>query len=292
MTDPLHYIDRTRTYYLALGYDAPYVWAENSSIPFAPLQKPLSKTKIALVTTAALFDPTKGDQGPNAPYNGGAKFYTPYQASTEEAPKTGISHIAYDRKHTRATDEQAWLPLNALKQAASEGLIGGVTKHFHGLPTNRSQRTTLEEDAVLLLEALIRDQADAAILVPNCPVCHQSATLAARHLEEAGMPTVVMGCAKDIVESAGAPRFVFSDFPLGNGAGKPHDEISQRDTLALAFALLEKAKSPETKINPQVWSSDHSWKDDYSNPEKLSAEELAEKRAAFDAGKQAAKAVR
>ena len=101
-----------------------------------------------------------------------------------------------------------------------------------------------------------------------------------------------MGCAKDIVESVGAPRFVFSDFPLGNGAGKPHDEASQRNTLALALELLEKAKNPETIINPQVWSNDHSWKDDYSNPEKLSAKELAQKRAAFDAGKQAAKSVR
>ncbi|MEP3232310.1 MAG: glycine reductase [Hyphomicrobiales bacterium] len=292
MTDPLRYIDRTRAYYLALGYDAPYVWAKNSDIPFTRLQKPLSKTKVALVTTAALFDPAKGDQGPNAPYNGGAKFYTPYLAPVEDAPKTGISHIAYDRKHSPATDEQAWLPLNTLKQAANDGLIGGVTKHFHGLPTNRSQRATIEDDAVLLLEALKRDQADAAIIVPNCPVCHQSATLAARYLEEAGMPTVVMGCAKDIVESAGAPRFVFSDFPLGNGAGKPHDEASQKETLALALNLLDQATSPGTVNNSQVWSRDHTWKEDYSNPEKLSPEELAQKRAAFDAGKQAAKSVR
>ena len=292
MTEPVRYIDRTRAYYLALGYDAPYVWAENSDIPFTPLQKPLAETKVALVTTAALFDSEKGDQGPSAAYNGGAKFFTPYQAPVENPPKTGISHIAYDRKHTAATDERAWLPLNTLKQAAVDGVIGDVAKHFHGLPTNRSQRTTIEEDAVLLLAALKQDQAEVAILVPNCPVCHQSVTLAARHLEENGIPTVVMGCAKDIVESAGAPRFVFSDFPLGNGAGKPHDEISQRDTLALALTLLEKAKSPETVINPQVWSNDHSWKDDYSNPEKLSAKELAERRAAFDAEKQAAKTVR
>ena len=292
MTDPLHYIDRTRAYYLALGYDEPYVWAKNSDIPFTPLKKPLAKTKITLVTTAAVFDPAKGDQGPGAPYNGGAKFYTPYKAPVENPPKTGISHIAYDRKHTPATDEQAWLPLNALKQAATDGVIGRVTDYFHGLPTNRSQRTTIEEDAVLLLEALKHDQADVAILVPNCPVCHQSVTLAARCLEENGIPTVVMGCAKDIVESAGAPRFVFSDFPLGNGAGKPHDKVSQKQTLALALDLLAKATSPETVINPQVWSKDHSWKEDYSNPKKLSAKELADKRAAFDAGKQAAKAVR
>lgn len=292
MTDPLRYIARTRAYYLALGYDAPYVWAQNADIPFTPLQKLLSKAKVALVTTAALFDPAKGDQGPKAPYNGGAKFYSPYQAPVENAPKTGISHIAYDRKHTPATDEQAWLPLNALRQAAIDDVIGSVTEHFHGLPTNRSQRATLEDDAVLLLAALKRDHADAAIFVPNCPVCHQSATLAARHLEGAGLPTVVMGCAKDIVESAGAPRFVFSDFPLGNGAGKPHDKGSQTETLALALNLLDQATRPKTVNSPQVWSDDHTWKEDYSNPEKLSPQELAERRAAFDAGKQAAKSVR
>ena len=35
-----------------------------------------------------------------------------------------------------------------------------------------------------------------------------------------GIPTVVMGCAKDIVEHCGVPRFLFSDFPLGNAAGQ------------------------------------------------------------------------
>ncbi|MFX8743372.1 hypothetical protein ABTM45_19450, partial [Acinetobacter baumannii] len=74
------------------------------------------------------------------------------------------------------------------------------------------------------------DKVDAAVLVPNCPVCHQTVSLVARHLEANGIPTVVMGCAKDIVEHAAVPRFLFSDFPLGNSAGKPHDEASQAVT--------------------------------------------------------------
>lgn len=31
------------------------------------------------------------------------------------------------------------------------------------------------------------------------------------------------GCAKDIVEHAAVSRFLFSDFLLGNSAGKPQD---------------------------------------------------------------------
>src|SRR5207245_6083944 len=96
-------------------------------------------------------------------------------------------------------------------------------------------------DAPGILPRCQADKVDVAMLVPNCPVCLQTTALVARHLEEGGIPTVVMGCAKDIVEHAAVPRFLFSDFPLGNSAGKPHDADSQAQTLELALRLLETA---------------------------------------------------
>jgi hypothetical protein len=117
-------------------------------------------------------------------------------------------------------------------------------------------------------------------------VCHQTVGLVARHLEANGMPTVIMGCAKDIVEHCGVPRFLFSDFPLGNSAGKPGDVESQRHTLALALRLLESAPGPRTTVqSPLRWSDDPSWKRDYSNIDKLSPAELAQRRHTFDAQK-------
>ena len=68
-TPPIDYIKRTRAYYLALGYDNPYQWAHHDDVPFQGLSKPLSEMVIALVTTAAPYQPDKGDQGPGAPYN-------------------------------------------------------------------------------------------------------------------------------------------------------------------------------------------------------------------------------
>ena len=78
---------------------------------------------------------------------------------------------------------------------------------------------TLEIDCPEIVARCKADGVDAAILVANCPVCHQSVSLAARALEAAGIATVVMGCAKDIVEHVGVPRLLFSDFPLGNRGG-------------------------------------------------------------------------
>jgi D-proline reductase (dithiol) PrdB len=118
-------------------------------------------------------------------------------------------------------------------------------------------------------------------------------SLAARHLEANGIPTVIMGCAKDIVEYVGVPRLLFSDFPLGNPAGRPHDRASQDFTLDLALRVLESAPAPRTTVqSPLRWSADPAWKLDYSNIARLSPEEIARRRAEFDRQKEIAKTIR
>ena len=87
-------------------------------------------------------------------------------------------------------------------------------------------------------------------------------SLAARYLEENGIPTVVFGCARDIVEHCGVPRFVFSDFPLGNPIGKPFDPDMQREILSLGLDLHVNATAAGTTVvAPYEWSADNSWKD-------------------------------
>ena len=121
-------------------------------------------------------------------------------------------------------------------------------------------------------------------------MCHQTVSLVARHLEANGIPTVIMGCAKDIVEHVGVPRFLFSDFPLGNPAGRPGDTRSQALSLELALQLLQSATGPRTTVqSPLRWSDDAHWKLDYSNVEQLSDEEIAKRRREFEANKEIAK---
>jgi Glycine/sarcosine/betaine reductase selenoprotein B (GRDB) len=290
---PIPYLQRIRDYYQGLGYGAPYSWAHYSEVPFQPLGKPLAECRIALITTASPYQPDKGDQGPGAPYNAAAKFYQVYSGDTAIDHDVRISHVAYDRAHTTAEDSNTWFPLRQLRLQAAAGRIGGVAPRFHGAPTNRSQRTTLDRDCPELLTRCRADRADAAILVPNCPVCHQTVALAARHLEANGVPTIIMGCAKDIVEYVGVPRFLFSDFPLGNSAGRPNDSASQAFTLQLALRLLEAAPAARTTVqSPLRWSEDPSWKLDYSNIDRLSAEEIQRRRAEFDRQKEIARTIR
>src|SRR5271163_2688423 len=287
---PIPYMARTRGYYQAIGYTTPYRWAHYVGAPFQRLRKPLGQSRVTLVTTAAPFDPAKGDQGPGAKYNGGAKFYSVYDGDTSKPHDVRISHVAYDRVHTSAEDSGTWFPLPQLHRLAGEKRIGEVGPRFFGAPTNRSHRVTIETDAPEILARCHADRVEAAVLVPNCPVCHQTISLVARHLEAGGISTVVMGCAKDIVEHAAVPRFLFSDFPLGNSAGKPHDTQSQELSLELALRLLEQAPRARTTMqSPLRWSEDASWKLDYNNIAQMSPEELARRRSEFDRQKEIAR---
>ena len=289
----ISYMQRTRSYYLALGYDNPYVWAHYVDTPFTPLQKPLKSSRLALITTAVPYDPSKGDQGPGAPYNAEAKFYEPYGMETAVDPDLRIAHVGIDRKHANLSEMACWFPLQAARQAVANQRILQLAPRFYGLPTNRSQRHTLEKDAPRILQMCQADEVDIAILVPNCPICHQSTSLLARYLEAAGIPTVIIGAAKDIVEYCGVPRFVFNDFPLGNAAARPEDPQSQHSIFNLALDVLEFALGPRTTVQSALrWSEDPRWKLDYMNIERLAKHEIETLRAEAETARLAAKEIR
>lgn len=94
-------------------------------------------------------------------------------------------------------------------------------------------------------------------------MCHQTVGLVARHLESLGIPTVVLGSARDIIEHCGVPRFQFTDFPLGNPCGKPYDGAMQEAIVGAALSLFETATEPRTmQRSPFEWGSDD-WRQKY-----------------------------
>lgn len=86
-------------------------------------------------------------------------------------------------------------------------------------------------------------------------------SLISRYIEEHGIPTVVMGAARDIVEHCGVARFLFVDFPLGNPCGEPWDVEQQRAIFQEALDLLETAPGPmTTRDMGYSWSKGDDWK--------------------------------
>lgn len=152
---PVPYMERTRAYYAAQGFANPYLWAHFDEVPFSPLSKPLAQSKLAIITTASLYDRTFADvrevgSGP----------------AGDPPQRLYGNDLEWDRKATHLDDLNSFFPLRRLKALVEAGRIGGITARFHCAPTEYSQRRTRTVDAPEILRRCRQDGADVAMLVP------------------------------------------------------------------------------------------------------------------------------
>jgi hypothetical protein len=155
------YIDRTREFYLALDYGDPYRWARFDEVPFAPLAKPLSECRLTLVTTASPWREEAPDPGS---LRGQKQVWS---GSTDTTPeRLYTDDLAWDKEATHVDDVGTFLPLDQLHEFGAAGRIAGLAARFHGVPTDYSQRRTIEQDAPEILRRCREDGVDVALLVP------------------------------------------------------------------------------------------------------------------------------
>ncbi len=148
------YIDKSREYYLAGGYGNPYRWAHNENSPFTPLAKPLGQSRVALISTAALTRES-------------GSLMEVYAAPAEPPPVALFTdHRSWDRKATHTRDVESFLPIRRVAEFAAGGRVGDLSPRFYGVPTDFSQRRTVEKYAPAVLDLCRADAVDVALLVP------------------------------------------------------------------------------------------------------------------------------
>ncbi len=152
---PVRYMERTRNYYRALGYESDYVWAHHEDVPFTPPSKPVAQMTVALITTAGPPDNSNRDD---------KKRRQVWSGDVADAPTTFTTDHAWDKETTHTYDRETFLPIDAMTRLVRSGDVGGLAKRFHGAATVYSHRQTSERDAPELLRRLREDEADAAIL--------------------------------------------------------------------------------------------------------------------------------
>ena len=154
-TQPVPYMDRTRRYYAAQGFEKAYVWARFDDTSFTSPTKPLAESTLALITTAALYDREATD--PRVVASG----------ETADPPtRLYANDLSWDRGATHLDDLNSYFPIDRLKEAVAAGQLGALAGRFHCVPTEYSQRRTHSVDAPEILERCREDGADIALLVP------------------------------------------------------------------------------------------------------------------------------
>ena len=149
------YMERTRNYYRAQGYSTDYVWAHNTHTPFAPLTKPMSESRVGVVTTS-MPDTALGRTQRSI-----------YSTLTPPIPESMYTEeLSWHQAGTHTDDVNSYIPLEQLMLLENKGVIGSLAPRFHSVPTEYSQRRTMENDAPEILRRLREDEVDVAMLVP------------------------------------------------------------------------------------------------------------------------------
>jgi len=86
--------------------------------------------------------------------------------------------------------------------------------------------------------------------------------LIARCVEQAGIPTLCMASALDVIRAVNPPRAAFLDFPLGHTAGKPNEPELQREIMLRALNSLNSMSEPGSVTALDFrWSETDEWKE-------------------------------
>lgn len=153
------YMDRSREYYAAQGYNKPYEWAHYNDVPFTPLKKPLAELRVGLVTTA---------EKPKLSEVVSLEILVQrvlYAEPSNPPPQNLFTDIlSWDKEATHTKDVNSFLPVNQLNEYVSSGRIGSASGRFYGVPTDYSKSKTLNDYAPRILEWCREDHVDAVIL--------------------------------------------------------------------------------------------------------------------------------
>ena len=149
------YMERTRLFYQAQGFEKAYTWAHFEGTPFAKPKKPLEDCVVTVVTTAVAH----------------AKIPKPIRRAesipfTETPARFETSELSWDKETTHTDDRQSYFPLEILNRLAGQGIIKRVSKRFHFVPTQYSHRATINTAAPSIAKACGEDEVDIALLIP------------------------------------------------------------------------------------------------------------------------------
>ena len=185
---PIGYMARTRDYYAAIGYTTPYRWAHYTGAPFEPLRKPLKESRVTIITTAAPHQPAKGDQGPGAQIQCGREILLRLLTAIPRTSRPADLPRRHRPQAHHGRGQRHLVPAAAAEAAAPQPAASAQSHRAFTACRPTAAIAPPRDDARKSWRAAATRCVDAAVLVPNCPVCHQTVSLVARHLEANGIP--------------------------------------------------------------------------------------------------------
>jgi hypothetical protein len=218
-----------------------YPFAENSRAPFTPARRAITLTNLALIVSAgAYLDGT--DSFDVAAADGD---FNVREIPSDIAPgDLRFAARGYDPAFVQQ-DANVQVPLERLREFELNRIIGQIAPAFWSFCGFIPDAARFVDESVpRLLERLARYDVQAALLIPASRLCHQSVALAARAIEQTGIPTMCLGADRDVLERVRPPRAAFYATSFGSIAGEPNWPQHQRRVLDEALRWIEPMGQP------------------------------------------------
>ena len=218
-----------------------YPFVENARSPFTPARRSLPMMNLALISSAG------GYLDGTDPFDTGAADgdFNFRELPTEiDLGDLRFSARGYDSTFVQQ-DPNVQVPLARLFEFESNHIIGQLNQVFWSFCGFIPDAARLAREALpQLVQRLTRYEVQAALLIPASRLCHQSVALAARAIEGAGIPTMMLAVDRDVVESVHPPRAGFYQGQVGSVVGKPNFPEHQRRVLDEALRWIEPMGQP------------------------------------------------
>ena len=221
--------------------DADYPFVKNRRAPFTPARRALPMLNLALISSAGAYIEGTQPFDTNLPEGDLTFREIPIEVEAEDLR---ISPRGYDPSAV-LLDMNSEIPVVRLLEFESNGIIGQLNPVFWSyLGFIPDAAALVDKLAPELVERLQRYEVQAALLIPASRLCHQSQGLVARAIEAAGIPTMTLAVAKDVVESVRPSRVAWYNGEFGSVSGKPNFAEHQRRILDEALRLIEPFDQP------------------------------------------------
>jgi D-proline reductase (dithiol) PrdB len=218
-----------------------YPFVKNKRAPFTPTRRALPMLNLALVSSSGVYIDGTEPFDLDAP--GGDLNFREIPIEVE-AVDLRFAAKGYDPAAVQQ-DLNVQVPLERLLEFEVNGIIGQLNSVFWSFSGFITDAARLADEMLpKLIERVKRYQVQAALLIPASRLCHQSISLAARALEESGLPTMTLAVDKDVVEFVRPPRAAFYAGELGSVGGRPNWPEHQRRILDEALRLIEPMDQP------------------------------------------------
>ena len=221
-----------------------YTFVSNVHAPFTPARRALPMLNLALISTAgAYIDGTQAFD--TTAKDGDATFREiPVEVAGEDLR---YAARGYDPAAVQQ-DRNAQIPVERLLELEANSVIGSLNQVWWSLSGFiPNARLVADRLAPQIIERLNRYEVQAALLIPASRLCHQTAALLARAIEMSGIPTIMVGVDRAIVDSARPPRCGYYRGEFGSVAGKPNWSEYQRRVVEEALRLIEPLDQPSVR---------------------------------------------